>query len=325
MRKWQKVLVIIFAVLVGLYIIKDPLVKSAVTTVGSNVVGAKLKIKKFSLGLFTQKVSIKGLQLYNPKGFPNEPLIDIPEITVQYDLPALIGGKLHLPLIVVDVKEMSVVKNKEGVLNVDVLKVAAQPEEKPKETEEQPKEKKESKAMAMQIDLMRLNVGQVIFKDYTKGEEPVITVYDVGLRDKEFKDITSAQQMATLIMVQAMGPTAIKGAKIYGAAAILGVGFLPAGVVGIMIGKDDSTADFDVKFDKAFAVALDVIKENGELKSEEKAKGTIKAKMDGADITIVIAEKTKSSVTITASARKMMLPKPEIAGGVIYKITEKLK
>ncbi|MDP2653303.1 MAG: hypothetical protein Q8Q08_04655 [Candidatus Omnitrophota bacterium] len=322
-NRWLKIFAVVLAVLLGLAVIKDFLIKSAITSIGSSVVGAPLRVGHFSLNLLTQKVRIKNILLYNPPGFPDEPLIDIPEIGVDYDLPALLRRKLHTPLIIVNVKEMTVIKNKDGSLNVDSLKVA-QVQAKDQKKGESKDKKKPAGDMVMQIDEMRLTVGRVIFKDYTKGTEPKIEVFDVGMKDKVFKNITSAEQMATLIMVQAMSPTAIQGAKIYGAAAILGVGFLPAGVAGMLLGNDDSTADVSQGFDKAYDTALAVVKETGELKSEDRAKGVIKVKIDGADVAIAVEKSAKGS-TIKVSARKFMIPKPEVAGGVLYRITERLK
>ena len=114
MKKWQKILAIVIVALFGLSVIKNQIIKATITTIGSSVVGAPLKIKKFSLSLLTQKVRIKGIKLYNPKGFPKEPMIDIPEVSVDYNLGALMTGKLHFPLLIVDLNEMVVIKNKEG-------------------------------------------------------------------------------------------------------------------------------------------------------------------------------------------------------------------
>ena len=264
------------------------------------------------------------MKLYNPPGFPNEPFIHIPEVGADYDLGALLTGKLHLPLVILNLKEMTVVKNKEGALNVDSLKVSQQAE-KPKEkgAEEKPKEK--SKEMAMQIDVVQLNVSRVIFKDYSKGEPPAVQVFEVALKDKKFENVTSPQQLVTLIMVQAMGPTAIKSAKVYAAATILGVGFLPAGIVGALVGDDDVTQEFHKKLDQVYKVSLDVIKKAGELKSEDKKKGVIKAKVKGVDVTVEIKETINRTVEVKVSARQLMLPKPEVAGGVLYQIAEELK
>ena len=177
--------------------------------------------------------------------------------------------------------------------------------------------------MALKIDELQLNVERVVLKDLSKT--PVtVQVFEVALKDKVFKNLTSAQQMATLIMVQAMGPTAIKSAGVYAAATILGVGFLPAGVIGALVGKDSASAEFSQNLNKVYDVALKLMKEIGEVKTEDKTGGTIKGKVDGVDITLKVETTVDKKTKATASARQIMIPKPEFAGGVIYQLKEKL-
>ena len=323
MKKYQKILIIVFAVMIGMVVLKDTLIKSTITMVGSSVLGAPVKIKKFSFRAITQKVHIKEMVVYNPKGFPEEPLVDIPEVRVDFDLGALLKGKLHVPLIIFDLKKVVIIKDREGNLNVDVLKVV-QAKEEPEQKEGKPKPKKSGKAMPMQIDELRLNVERVIHKDYSQGDKPVILAYEVALKDKVFKNITSPEQLAALVMVQAMGPAAIKGAKIYGAATVLGAAFLPAGVVGVLVGKDSSTAEYKIDYDELYDVSLSVINEVGELKSDDRVGGVIKAKVNGSDIAIKLRKTPEQKIQMTISARKLMLPKPEVAGGLQYRISERM-
>ncbi len=325
MKKFRKIFIITLVVLVALVIMKDVLISSAITAIGSNIVGAPIKIGSFSLGIFSPKIRIKNMKLYNPPGFPLEPLIDLPEISVQYDLGALLKGALHLPLVIVHVKEMAVIKNKAGKLNVDSLKVVEEQKALQNKGEKRISPSKEkTQAMSMHIDLLRLNVERVLFKDYTKGEPPKIEVYDVGLNNKEFKNINSPEQLVVLILVQGMGPTAIKGAAIYGVATFLGASFLPVGVIGLLVGKDDASFEFNQRYDKVYDAALDVAKQAGQIKSENRSTGIIKGSVPGADVTIKITDRNPG-VLVTISARQFLIPKPELAGGVLYQISEKLR
>ena len=176
----------------------------------------------------------------------------------------------------------------------------------------------------MQIDELRLNVGRVIYKDYARGDKPVILAYEGVLKDKVFKDIKSPQQLATLVMVQAMGPAAIKGAKIYAAASLLGAAFLPAGVVGALIGKDSSTAEYDRNFERVYQAGLSVLKDRGELKTDDRDKGVIKAIVDGCDVALALEKISEQKTMAVISARKLMLPKPEVAAGIQYQIEQEL-
>lgn len=324
---WQRILLVIGIILLAVIVLKDMIIKTSVTTIGSNVIGAPIKLGSFSSSIFTQKVQMKNFKLYNPPGYPDEVFVDIPEVTVKYDLPAMITQKkLHFPLIVFNLKEVVIIRDKDGKLNVDALKAAAESKDKGEKVEEKPDATKKEAMMPLVIDEMRLNMGRVVVKDYTKGETPVIQAYDLNLEDKVFKDINGVNHLVTVIMMQALGPTAMKSAGMYAAATVLGVGFLPAGVAGMILADDDSVKEFNQSVDKVYATALGLIKSIGELKNEDKAKGTITAKVSGVDVTLTIAKsETGKGTSVKVAARKMMIPKPEIAAGVLYQLGEKLK
>ena len=319
-NKPVKIIIIILAALIGLGIVKDQIIKAAVQAGASRVLGTKVSVGGFSFGILRQSVRVKAFKIENPKGFPQGSMVDVTEVGVDYDLPALLGGKLHFPLVILNLNEMVVVKNKEGVLNVDALKVAVKKEQRAAKTE-----KKSSKSPNFKIDELRLNVNKVIFKDYTQGPEPLVQVYDVNLKDKTYKDINSAQQLAALIMVESMKPTAIKGAKIYGVATILGAGFLPAGIAGTLLGKDSAQAEFGASVDQVYQTALDVIKKSGILSSESKADGVIKADVSGHNVTMKVEKNDQGKTQIVIAARKYLIPKPEVAQGILYQIQEKVK
>ena len=317
MKKWQKILMVIFGVIIVLSMLKDVIIKTVITSVGSDVVGASMKVGSFGLGILTHKVQIRDFKLYNPKGFPRETMVDLPEVKVDYDLGALLSGHMHFPLVVVNLKELVVIRNPDGKLNVDSLKVVEEQKKKGISFKQE--------QIALKIDVMKLNVDRVVFKDLSKGPEPLIQVFDVGLKDKTFKDISSVQQMVTLILVQAMGHTAIRSAQIYAAATVLGVGFLPAGIVGILTGQDHSSVEYNKSFDRVYQTTVSLLQNIGLIKNEDKAMGTIKATVQGCDLNVKIETTYEHKTKVTVSARQLMIPKEEVAAGILYQITDKLK
>ncbi len=338
MRKLIKGIIIFFIVIasliIGFVLVRNPLIKTVITTKASQVMGAPVHIDSFSFGILKQAIRIKGFKLYNPEGFPDEVIFDIPEISVDYDLSALLKGKLHLPYLAVNLKEMVVIRNKEGKLNVDTLK-AAMKQEKPSEKKEA---KETSEAMEMQIDIMKLSIGKVIYRDYIKGDKPIVVSYDVGIKEKTYKNVTDARKLAVLIMVEAIGPTAIKAAVVKGKEAVVkgaetaieavslpaeGVGEV-ADIAGRVLGKEGGVA-FNVGFDKAYEVTLGIIQQIGKVTKDDKDSGLIKAKVDGSDVTVEITKKAEKEVQIKVSARKLVLPQPKLAEEILSKITEKLK
>lgn len=312
------VIAIIIAVVFGLGIIKDLAIKSVVTMVVSSTTGAPVEIKGFSFHVIRQNIKISGFKIFNPKGFPKGVLIDIPKIEVSYNLGALLKKKIHLKEVVFDLKELVLIKNEDNVLNVDSLKVAQKESDK-KEAEKA----KPSKQMPIQIDVASLNLGRVILKDYTVKEPPQVQVYDINI-NKTYKNITSVQQLVALIVSEPMKAAGIKGAAIYGVSVLAGAGLLPVAVAATLVGKDSSEASFALAFDKVYDAASLVLNESGKVK-EDKASGVINATIDSVMIKVKVQKVSDKETKIVVSARKYLLPRPEIASGIIYKISQKLK
>lgn len=326
MKKILPIAIIFLLALSTLAIFKDALIKSTVTVATTAITGAPTKIDHLSLGLLKQSILIKGFKMYNPAGFPKEILIDIPTIEVSLDVADLFKRKLHFKKIELDLKEVGVIKNKEGKLNVESLKVmeeAGKKEKKPT-TESTPKSEK-SQELPLQIDELILNLGKIVYRDYTVGETPSVQVYDLGIKGKTYVNIKSAQQLITLIMAEALKPTAIQSAKVYAANAILGAGFLPAGVAITLMGKDSAQEDYDIPYAKVYATTLATLKEIGAVKSENETNGSIKALVDKNDVSVEVKKLNDKTTRLKVSARRLLLPKPEAAGGVALQISEKLK
>lgn len=315
MKKVFIVLAVVLVCFIVLGMLKDQIIKSVVTVTATQVTGAPVHMDGFSLGVMSQSVRITGFKMYNPAGFSRGILIDMPTIYVKLDLVALLKQNLHLINAEIELKEMGLEKNKEGKLNVDELKVAKQ---------EPKKEAKPAKQMPMQIDMLKLGMGKIVVKDYTSGGEPTVKVFDINLH-KNYKNITSAQQLAALILAEPMKSAGIQGAKIYGVAMLAGVAVLPVAVVATFAGKDSASQEFAYSIDKVYEASLKAIKQKGSIGSENKATGVISATVDSAQITVKITKKADNKTEVVASARKYLLPKPEIAGGILYDIAEKLK
>ena len=318
MKKTSVIIALIIIVIFAIGIAKDQIIRSVITIVATEVTGAPVHIDGFSLGVFNQSVRITGFKMYNPRGFSRGILIDLPKIVVNYDVPSILKRKLHLLRAEIQLKEIGLEKNKEGKLNVDSLKMVQQ--NQPKEAQE----KKPGKPLPMQIDLLNLEIGRIVSKDYSVGEEPAIQVYDINLR-KSYKNINSAQQLAALILSEPMKQAGIKGEGIYGAALLTGVGVVPVAIIATFAGKDSVQQNFDVAIDKLYSISLEVVKGIGKVSKEDKAAGIIAAEVNGANIKVALKQVSAKATQVTISARKYMMPKPETASGVFYRIAERLK
>jgi len=204
MKKWINVLVIVAVLIVVLLFAKDFIIKASVEKGVGVVTGLKLNIGGLNVGILKPIVDIKNLKLFNPGSFPDKTMIDMPEIYVKYDLPAIIGGTIHLPEVRLGLREFVVVKNSKGELNLDALKnVQAQ-----KKGEAKAEEKPAGKAPKIKIDKLALNIGKVIYKDYSKGSTPTVKEFNINLHEV-YTNVDDPYKLASLIVVKALIGTPI--------------------------------------------------------------------------------------------------------------------
>lgn len=202
-NKIIRMIVIAIIVLLVLATAKNLIAKGAVENAVRLVTGLELKIKSLKVGVIPTVIDMKGMRLLNPSGFVDRTMIDAPEIFVHYDLPAVIGGTAHLPEVRLDVHELIVVKNTDGRLNLDSLKaVQAQKESKAG------KSKAPAKPFKMKIDQLKLKIGKVIYKDYSRGGAPTVMEFNLNL-DENYSNITNANALAALIVSRALMNTTL--------------------------------------------------------------------------------------------------------------------
>lgn len=201
MKLIGKLLLLLVVVLVVLVLARNVVVKAAVENGVKAVTGMPLSLGKLDLNFKGSFVDIESLVVKNPSGFHDTTLVDIPKILVVYNLPDILKGKAHLKNIEFDLKQFTVVKNEKGELNLDRLKALQGTQKAPAQPT-----KKAAKAPArplpVQIDMMRLKIGKVVYTDYAGGR-PSNKEFLINL-DQSFENITDLNSVVRLIVLKAM-------------------------------------------------------------------------------------------------------------------------
>ena len=284
---------IVFAVLIALFIGKNMIIKTSVTTGVRAVTGLKLSIRSMNVGVFKSLIGINELQLYNPQGFEDKLMVDLPEIYVDYNLGAIMGGKAHLEEVRLNLKEFTVVKNEAGELNLNSLRVVKEAEEV-EESEKSDTGKEKTEMPDIQIDLLELKIDKVIYKDYSKGTPPQEKVYNVKI-DEQYENITNPQSFVRLIILKALKNTTI--AKLTN----FDLGKLQSGISGT-VKKTTEMAQ------EATDRALEVGKNASEKAREAAGKTVEKAMGDGNEASEKIQEAARESVEKATDSIKKLLP-----------------
>ncbi len=202
MKKTVIIILSIFTLLIVLYFCKNIVAKKSLSAGVKVMTGLELSMKSINVGILNTSIGINGLQLFNPPGFIDKLMVDLPEVYVDYDLGAFIKGKVHLEETRLDLKEFSVIRNENGELNLDSLRVVEEKKEKVESEEEK------AKMPELQIDVLELKIGRVVYKDYSKGTPPKVREFNVNI-DERFENITSPRTFISLIIVNALKNTAI--------------------------------------------------------------------------------------------------------------------
>ena len=281
---------IVLVLLIALFFAKNVIIKTSVTAGVRTMTGLKLSIRGMDFGIFKTLIGINELQLYNPSGFVDELMFDVPEIYVDYDLGAFMKGRTHLEEVRLHLKEFIVVKNEAGELNLDSLKVVKEEE---KEVIDEGKKEK-TKTRELQIDVLELRIDKVVYKDYSKGTPPKVKEYNVNIDDR-FENITDPKTFGRLIIVKALKNTTIASLTNFD------LGKLQRGISGTVRKTAEKALETPGR-------AIEIGKDAGEKAretAEEKVKKAIEAEKKAGE---KVKETAEEAVEKAADAIKKILP-----------------
>jgi uncharacterized protein involved in outer membrane biogenesis len=206
MKIFSRVIIVLLGLILLLVIFRNPLIKLAVSTGVQAVVGMKLDIRKLDLNLGKSLIDIEEIVLYNPNDFPDPIMADVVKVYVDIDPKALFSGKLVIDDVQLDLREFVVVKNKDGEVNLDRLKVVD--EAKESGDSKKPKPTTSGKSLDLNIHNLHLKIGKVVFKDYSKGEEPLVREFNLNL-DERHQNIRNLNAVVGLIVFKVLTKTSI--------------------------------------------------------------------------------------------------------------------
>jgi hypothetical protein len=202
--RWIAPVVIVVAGLIGLGLAKNLVAQAAISGGVKLMTGLTLDIGAMDVGVFKSAVGLRRLTLRNPAGFQERVMVDLPEVYVDYDLGAFLRRRVHLEQVRLHLKEFIVVRNAAGKLNVDALKPVQESTARGGTGAAKPT----AQAPQIQIDRLKLQIGTVVYKDYSKGTTPTVQEYALNL-DEEYRNITNPTMLAGLIVTRALMSTAV--------------------------------------------------------------------------------------------------------------------
>lgn len=188
----KKLLFLLILIIIVVVAARNFIVKKGVAVGAKVAAGVDLTIADVKIGVTKSDLRLKGIQLQNPKGFPKERMIDIPEVYINYNLRGFFNDAIHAKEIELNLNEFVVVKNKEGKINIK--EIIPKSEEKAEDSEDQEDPEKEESKKKIKIDNLKLKIGTVVYKDYSV-DPPVIKTFKVDI-DEEINDVSTKSLIA---------------------------------------------------------------------------------------------------------------------------------
>ena len=191
---------VLLTLLILLFLGRNIIIKTAVEKAVEVITGLHLKMGSFNLGLYKSVVRITDLKIYNPPGYQDPVMLEVPEIFVNYNLPDIFKKKIHIQQMKINLKEFVVVRNDKKELNLQHIKTIKRQEE--------PEAQETKSFYEFAIDQLNLKIGKVIYKDYSVRGGVSVKEFPLQLNE-QYRDISNPRALVSLIVFKALAKTTI--------------------------------------------------------------------------------------------------------------------
>lgn len=183
-----KILAVLVLLLVVLFVARNVIARKSVEIGAKKITGFPLEIGSVDLGLFSSKVEVHDVKLMNPSGFQEKMFVDMPQLYVDYRLGSMLSGAPHINDMLINIKQLVVVRNEKGDSNAMKLKGVVS--------------SGGSSSTKYRVDKLRIHVGTVTLKDHSRA----------GLGDRNYPlnidatyiNITDSTDITRLVLLTVM-------------------------------------------------------------------------------------------------------------------------
>jgi len=151
--------------------------------------GFAVQVDQLSVNPFTGDARISGLVLKNPAGWPEAAFVDLRKFSAEVELLSLLGSKYIADEMVVDLAQLTLVRNKEGVLNALAFKDGLTGEASAGQAPAGG-----GKARQFLIRHLVLRFDKLVYADFS-GRRPAVKEYSLGLA----RDLTDVDSLTKVI------------------------------------------------------------------------------------------------------------------------------
>lgn len=199
-----RLLLLTLVLALGALLLKDTLLKELAEARIRRRTGLEAQIGGLEVNLLSPTITVEGLKLFNPPEFGGSPLLEIPDGHLEYDRAALREGRLHLRLLRLRVVELAVVRNTQGVSNLQAVQRMLQ-------------ERAATEGSSLVFDgIETLNLTFEQVRAYQLGASAPPKVFHLGLRNEILRNLQTSQDLerALLALAARLGLSGLLGTPV---------------------------------------------------------------------------------------------------------------
>jgi hypothetical protein len=182
----------LIALVVIVFFGRNLIARASVEYGAKKITGFPLTIGSVDLEVFSSKVDVHDLKLMNPPEFTEPMFVDMPELYVDYRLHSMISGAPHINDMLINIKQLVIVKNNKGESNAQKLKGVVSGGGSGG-----------GSSTKYALDKLRVHIGTVTIKDFSRAK-PSERSFEIN-RDITYKNITDSTDISRLVLLTVMG------------------------------------------------------------------------------------------------------------------------
>jgi len=192
-----RLLILVIVLAVAAVLLLDTSTKALMESRIRSQTGMDVTIGKVEIGLMTPTFRMEGFKLYNSAEFGGTPLIQIPEVFVEYDRDAAARQLLKIKLLRLNISEINVVQHPSGRSNLEVLQA----------------QKGAAAGQTVEfggIDVLNLSLGKMRFVDLKDPKQN--REFSFGIKDEVVRNVRGVGDLTGLMLKIALkqGPSMLK-------------------------------------------------------------------------------------------------------------------
>jgi hypothetical protein len=164
---------------------KEMVVRNWIEDTFKQHLNLKVRIQEIYISLFRPRITLDGLYILNPPNYGRHWLANATDVVLDYRPQDLLKRSFHVKKMKLDILEVNIVKDTSGQINLNSICQYGE---------------ENNRSFDLSIEKLDLSIRRVTYQDFSTSVP--VKVYDINLKNLEFENIKTLEDLAKLITVK---------------------------------------------------------------------------------------------------------------------------